>query len=266
MPRAGEAVETASQYEQFADVYAVWTRTAGSTGANLPYYRDAYLAADGPVVELGIGDGRIAVEAARRGCRVTGVDASPAMLRLCRERAARAGVTDRLRLLEADFRSFQLAEPAALVALPYHSVGHLTTPDDRRRAFDRIHGQLRPGGRFLFDDFHVTGARVAELRRVELRAAYTRDGADRLLWVTSLVEEASRLLTVVTWEDTLDADGRLADRRYRQLHLSWMPPEEAAVLLRAAGFEVEACWGDFDGTPFDAATATEQIWAARRPA
>ena len=53
-----------SEYERFADIYGIWTATAGSTHKNKPFYVDAYLAADGPVVELGVGDGRIAVDAA----------------------------------------------------------------------------------------------------------------------------------------------------------------------------------------------------------
>ena len=105
---------SALEYERFADIYGVWTATAGSTQANRPFYVEAYLSADGPVVELGVGDGRIAVEAAVRGRDIIGVDLSPSMLRLCRDRATEAGVLDRLTLLQADFRSFTLAEPASL--------------------------------------------------------------------------------------------------------------------------------------------------------
>ena len=71
-------------------------------------------------------------------------------------------------------------------------------------------------------------------------------------------------MRVVTWEDALDGDGVLTRRRYRTLCLSWMTPAQAGELLADAGFAVEACCGDFDGTPFDAATAEEQIWIARK--
>jgi SAM-dependent methyltransferase len=116
---------SALEYERFADIYRVWTATAGSTHANHPFYVEAYLAAGGPVVELGVGDGRIAVDAAVRGCHVVGVDLSPAMLALCRDRAAAAGVRDRLTLLQGDFPQLRL-RTSALIALPYHSLGHLT--------------------------------------------------------------------------------------------------------------------------------------------
>ena len=53
-----------SEYDAFSEIYAVWTSTAPSAQQNLGFYVDAYLRAEGPVVELGVGDGRIAVEAA----------------------------------------------------------------------------------------------------------------------------------------------------------------------------------------------------------
>ncbi len=252
-------------YERFADIYGIWTATAASTRANQAFYVEIYTAASGPVVELGVGDGRIAVAAAARGTVITGVDQSPAMLQLCRARAARAGVLDQLSLVEGDFRSFTLLEPAGLIAIPYHSLGHLTTLADKRDALRHIHGQLRPGGRFVFDDFFITPARLEQMRQVQLRAEYvSAEGRDTLLWVTSLIDEPAQTMRVVTWEDTLAADGAMSGRRYRMLSLSWMTPAQARQLLAEAGFQVEACFGAFDGTPFDSATADEQIWIARK--
>jgi SAM-dependent methyltransferase len=244
----------------------VWTDTAASTRANLAFYVDTYLAAEGPVVELGVGDGRIAVEAAVRGMSLTGVDLSSAMLDRCRRRAADAGVLDRLTLVQGDFRSFQLHAPAGLIALPYHSLGHLLTLGEKREALTHIRSQLRPGGIFVFDDFLMTPALMDHMRRVQLRAAYrSAAGLDTLLWVTSLVDEASQRISVVTWEDEADAEGRQVGRQYRRLSLSWLAPSQARDLLSVAGFEVEACFGDFDRTPFSPETAHEQVWIARNP-
>lgn len=260
-------VPPASDYDRFADIYQVWTDTAASTEANLTFYVDAYVNAVGPVVELGVGDGRIAVAAASRGRSVIGVDLSVAMLERCRQRAAAAGVLDRLTLLNADFRHFQLEQPAGLIALPYHSLGHLMTLDDKRLAFARVFAQLAPGGRFVFDDFLMTPQLMDHMRQTQLRAEYqSAAGADTLLWVTSLVDEASQSIRVVTWEDELDPAGTVARRQYRRLSLSWLEPPQARALLTGAGFVIESCLGDFAGTPLADGTAREQIWIARRPA
>jgi len=262
MPTATPAAE----YDRFSDIYTVWTDTAASTRANLAFYVDTYLAAEGPVVELGVGDGRIAVDAAMRGMSLTGVDLSSAMLDRCRRRAADAGVLDRLTLVQGDFRSFQLDAPAGLIALPYHSLGHLLTLSEKREALAHIRSQLRPGGVFVFDDFLMTPALIDHMRRVQLRAAYrSAAGLDALLWVTSLVDEASQRISVVTWEDEADAEGRQVGRQYRRLSLSWLDPSQARDLLSLAGFEVEDCFGDFDRTPFSPETAHEQVWMARNP-
>jgi len=256
----------AAEYDRFSDIYTVWTETAASTQANLAFYVDAYQAAEGPVVELGVGDGRIAVQAAACGVNIVGVDLSSAMLERCRQNAERAWVLDRLTLIQADFRHFELPQPAGLIALPYHSLGHLLSLDDKREAIAHVFSQLRPGGLFIFDDFLMTPALIDHMRRVQLRAEYTSAaGVDTLLWVTSLVNEASQSIRVVTWEDEADGDGVLVSRRYRRLSLSWLEPAQARSLLADAGFAVEACYGDFNRTPFAPDTAHEQVWVARRP-
>jgi ubiquinone/menaquinone biosynthesis C-methylase UbiE len=255
-----------SEYDSFADIYAVWTDTAAATRSNLAFYLEEYAKADGPVVELGVGDGRIAVPAAAAGRDITGVDLSSAMLSLCRDRAAQAGVLDRLTLVQADFRECVLTAPAALIALPYHSLGHLLTLDQKRDALRHVWSQLRPGGRFIFDDFFMTPALIAHMRRVQLRAEYrASDGTERLLWVTSLVDEAAQSLRVVTWEDSVDNAGVLTNRRYRRLSLSWLTPEQARDLLVETGFIVDSFDGDFAGTSFSPESASEQVWVAHRP-
>ena len=173
---------------------------------------------------------------------------------------------DRLTLIHADFRDFQLEAPASLIALPYHSLGHLLTLEEKREALTHVRSQLRPGGLFIFDDFLMTPALVDHMRRVQLRAEYRSPaGVETLLWVTSLVDEAAQVIRVVTWEDEADTEGLLTRRRYRRLSLSWLEPAQARSLLIEAGFEVEACFGDFARTPFAHDTAQEQVWIARRP-
>jgi len=253
------------EYDRFAEIYDVWTETAASTSANLAFYLAAYARATGPVAELGVGDGRIALAAARQGLAITGVDLSSVMLARCRARAERDGVSALVSLIEADFRTFRLPEPASLITLPYHSLGHLTTLDAKREAVRHIHTQLTPGGAFIFDDFLMTPARLAYMRQVQLRAeGRSSAGRSTLLWVTSLADEAAQTLRVVTWEDELDAEGTLVRRQYRPLSLSWLTPAQARTMLEEAGFTVEACYGDFNGTAFDPALADEQVWVARK--
>ena len=250
-------------YDTFVEVYDAWTASAPVCEANRRFYVDEYVATKGPVVDLGVGNGRIAIDAARQGKAMVGIDNSTGMLNVCRERARRAGVLGRLQLVEADMRTFELSEPAELITIPYRSIGHLLTLDDKRAALERVHASLVPGGRLIFDAF-VFDPEIA--RQPVLRAEYTDDetGRDVLLWVLTRNDVERQHMRLITWTDELDGDDVVVRRRYRRLDFSWLDPEQARTLLADTGFEVEACYQDFERTPLRRAVAsTSGLRAAR---
>src|SRR5262245_64191748 len=119
---------------------------------DVPFYVDLARDTAGPLVELAVGSGRVAIPVAlATGCTVIGIDSSPAMLAQARAAAADAGVA--LDLREGDMRDLALAEPAGLVYCPYRALLHLPTWADRRRVFERVARSLRPGGRFAWNAF-----------------------------------------------------------------------------------------------------------------
>ncbi len=256
-----------TDYDTFADIYDIWTQSAPVTERNLPFYVDAYVATEGPVVELGVGNGRIAIEAAKRGKPVTGVDSSSAMLELCRQRAEEEGVADLLTLIQADFRGFVLPEPAHLIAIPFHTIGHLVSLDDKRAGLRHIHNQLAPGGRLIFDHFDFDPEKARQYQGVGLRAEFTDDatGHDVLLWTTTRYDFAAQEMRIIVWTDELDDGGVVQQRKYRRINFSWLEPEQARALLEEAGFVIEALYGDFDRQPFDE-DSPEQVWVAHRSA
>src|SRR5438128_5769343 len=94
--------------------------------ADVAFYVELAGQADGPLVELAIGNGRVAIPIAQAtGQRVIGIDSSPAMLDEARGRAAEAGV--QLELFEGDMRDLVLAEPAAIIYCPFRALLHLPT-------------------------------------------------------------------------------------------------------------------------------------------
>src|SRR5918998_6598058 len=100
-----------SWYDAWADRYGDWST---SVAADVPFYVGLARDANGPLVELAIGNGRVAIPVARAtGRRVTGIDSSPAMLAQARARAAEAGVE--LELREGDMRELEIDEQAGLI-------------------------------------------------------------------------------------------------------------------------------------------------------
>ena len=120
--------------------------------ADIDFYVRLAREADGPLVELAVGNGRVAIPVGRAtGRRVIGLDSSPAMLEQARERATEAGVDLELHL--ADMRDLRLDEPAALIYCPFRALLHLPTWADRRLVFERVAAALLPGGRFAWNAF-----------------------------------------------------------------------------------------------------------------
>ncbi|TMB93210.1 MAG: class I SAM-dependent methyltransferase, partial [Chloroflexi bacterium] len=119
---------------------------------DVPFYEGLATEADGPLVELAIGNGRVAIPVAQAtGRTVIGIDSSPAMLDQARSAATAAGVA--LDLREGDMRDLELDEAASLIYCPFRSLLHLPTWADRRRTFERVAESLRPGGRFAWNAF-----------------------------------------------------------------------------------------------------------------
>jgi SAM-dependent methyltransferase len=194
---------------------------------DVPFYVALAREADGPLVELAVGNGRVAIPVAREtGRRVVGIDSSPAMLEQARERAVEVGVE--LDLREGDMRDLALDEPAALIYCPFRALLHVPTWADRRRTFERVAAALRPGGRFAWNAFAF-----------DHRIATRLDG----LHDDEPVPHTNRYAVGENRIDIVLDDGATSS-------LWWATKNEWLGLIDVAGLEVEALYGGFDGEPF----------------
>ena len=137
-----------SAYDAIAALYDPWSR---SVTEDVDFYVAQARKAGGPVVELGIGTGRIAVPIAKAGARVIGIDDSESMLALCRRRAEEAGVSDLVELRLGDLRRPPVLERVRLVTCPFRALLHLGSDGERLEALRAVYLLLEPGGRFVFD-------------------------------------------------------------------------------------------------------------------
>jgi SAM-dependent methyltransferase len=236
-------------YAPFAEIYEEWSAPMTD---DVPFYVELAEAADGPVVELAVGTGRVAVPVAKAiGRQVVGIDRSPAMLEKARAAAEAAGVD--LELREGDMRELSLDEPAALVYCPYRSLLHLPTWADRRKVFERVAASLAPGGRFAWNAFvfdpHIAvrmdGVARPHLDSERLWEYVAHHPEDNRIDVTAYIGEPGQ--------------------GSRDLQLWWLTKSEWEGLIDVAGLEVEALYGWFDKQPFDD-ESREFVWVARKPA
>lgn len=208
--------------------------------ADIAFYVELACQADGPLVELAIGNGRVAIPVAKAtGWRVTGIDTSPAMLEQARVRALEAGV--KLELIRGDMRSLALDDPAALIYCPFRALLHLPTWADRRQTFERVAGSLLPGGRFAWNAFAFDHKIAAQL-----------DGRhqDQPVPHTVQYSAADNRIDII-----LDTGGKSS--------LWWATKNEWLGLLDVAGFQLEALYGGFAGEPLSD-DSQEYVFVARR--
>jgi SAM-dependent methyltransferase len=227
-----------SSYDAIAELYDPWS---ASVIEDVAFYLEEARRSGGPVVELGVGTGRIAVPIAADGIRVIGVDSSRGMLDVCARRAAIAGVEIDLRV--GDLREPPVDEQVPLVICPFRSLLHMHTHEDRRAVFAAAHRLLHPDGRFVFDVFAPDAADVAltQGRWLEREPGIF----ERAVW-----DEEARTLTLTVRNDESETT----------MALAWLSPDEWRALLEDSAFDVEACYGWFDRSPYRGQEDT--IWVA----
>jgi ubiquinone/menaquinone biosynthesis C-methylase UbiE len=223
--------------EAFASRYDDWS---ADMTEDIPFYVKLAREAAGPLVELAVGNGRVAIPVARAAGRaVIGIDSSPVMLEQARTRAADMGVE--LDLRDGDMRELVLDEPAALIYCPYRALLHLPTWADRRRTFERVAASLRPGGRFAWNAFAF-----------DHQIAVRLDGRHQSEPVPHTIRYAVGDNRI---DITLDAGGTSS--------VWWATKNEWLGLLDVAGLHLEALYGNFDEEPVDD-HSREYVFIARR--
>ena len=226
-----------SVYDPFAARYDDW---AADMTEDVPFYVELARETEGPLVELAVGNGRVAIPVAREtGRPVLGIDISAAMLEQARERATTAGVE--LELRQGDMRDLELETPAGLIYSPFRALLHLPTWADRRRTFERVAASLRPGGKFAWNAFafdHQVAARL--------------DGEHQSEPVPHTVRYSVGDNRI---DIALDNGGTSS--------LWWATRNEWLGLVDVAGLEVVALYGGFAGEPF-ADDSREYVFVARR--
>ena len=228
--------------DPIAAIYDPWSL---SVTEDVAFYVDRARASGGPVVELAVGTGRIAIPIAKVGNRVIGVDASPEMLRIAAEYAEAEGVSELVDLRLGDLREPPVDERVPLVVCPFRSLLHMETEDEKLRALVAARELLVPGGRFVFDVFAPSREDIEDTdgRWLE-REPGIEERAD---W-----DESSRTLSLSVRSQDVSAT----------FALHWLSFPEWRQLVDRAGFELEAVYGWFDLRPF--AGEEDMIFVCRK--
>lgn len=229
----------------FADVYDDWYARISDIDTTIDDLLD--LAAGGPVLELGVGTGRIAVPLAARApdVRVVGIDTSDDMLDRLSARLRHDGLDGAIEVRRGDMVDDLPPGPFSLVFVAYNTIFNLTTADRQRACFAAVAERLVPGGRFVVEAF-VPDDPPRDGDRVEIRTL----AADRVVLSVSRHDATAQRAEGQFVELTETGGVRL-----RPWSIRYASPSELDDMAAAAGFAVEHRWESFGRTE----------WAPDRP-
>ena len=244
-----EPYEASTYGDRIAEIYDRLPNVPGNADAAAAFL--AALAGRGPVLELGIGTGRIAVPLAARGLEVHGIDASAAMV--ARLRAKPGG--ERIPVAIGDFAEVAIDGRYSLIFTVFNTFFALLTQDAQTRCFARVAQRLTGDGAFVIEAF------VPDLSRFDRgqRVSVTDVGPDGLHLEASVVDPVGQ--RVRTQHVLVSREGT---RLYPiQLRYAW--PSELDLMARLAGLGLRERWGGWERQPFTASSPNHvSVYSASR--
>jgi ubiquinone/menaquinone biosynthesis C-methylase UbiE len=260
------------QNERIAEFYAqTYDRSVPDWPGEIDFYQE--MAAEvklrnGNVLEIACGTGRVAIRLAGIGVNIVGLDLSPQMLEVAREKSQ--GL-ENIRWVHGDMRSFELDESFDLALIPGHAFQNLTTPQDQVACLECIKRHLHPGGRLIVHLDHQDFTWLGDLlrdkgSRFETAEQFKHPVSGHLVCTFRAwsFEPASQTAICQTaWEEVGD-DGQTFNRwQTEPVRLHCVFRFEMEHLLARVGFNIEKVYGDFFRQPLQD-QSPGMIWVARR--
>jgi SAM-dependent methyltransferase len=223
--------------EHAADLYDEWHRDL--PGLDDCVERLAELAGPGPVLELGVGTGRVALPLVQQGLEVHGIDASPVML--AKLRAKPGG--DRVRVIVGDMAEVGVDASYSLVFVVFNTLFALVSQDQQVRCFANVAGRLAEGGVFVVEAFVPDPGGGQSVRALRVMV-------DSILLAVSREDPVAQ---------RIDAQQVLLGPEGVQLVpgvLRYAWPAELDLMARLAGLRLRERWGGWRREPFTADSPT----------
>lgn len=253
-----EKVETYPRIvARFYDV--IYHQLRSSTDSE--YFVNQVCKAAGPVLEVGVGTGRLFRQALDRGADIYGIDSSVEMIEALRSQTE---AVHHSRVRVQDIRSMDLEQQFALIVAPFRVFAHLTSIDDQLRALDAVHHHLRPGGLFIFDLF-VPNLKMLDQgidRMLDFDGEY--EEGKKLQRYTSMNADLSTQLSHVTMEFVWDGEEGRQQTESWQFALRFFFRFELENLIALSPMQLEAIHGDY-GEGKLSADSKDYLVVCRRP-
>lgn len=241
-----------SEFDAFARYYDA---DYGAFADDVPFYRELARRAGGPILELMCGSGRLLLPLAHLGLQLTGIDISPELLALARDRVDDAGLGDRVMLHQADVRDAVPDGPFSMAIVALNSFMHLADSDDQLATLRNVHAALQEDGILVLDLFNPDPRELGRHNgEIVLDKTFRlADGTTVQKFVVQTVNFATQTNYVTFVYDELETRGYVR-RRALPFPMRWLYRYELEHLLARAGFELEVVYGGYDLSDYESAS------------
>lgn len=248
-------------YDNLASIYDSWITGDLSEEASLNFYVELVNREQGTIVELGIGTGRIAIELAKKGKDIIGIDISERMLDICKDKILQHKVNSKITLIKADICNFSLPEPVDLIYLPFRTIGHLLTYQDQLAMFRCVFNNLKKGGRFIFDHYMFNNDWAIKVQGLELFMSSNRVDflRKRVISDCYTFDFDNQLLMCKVKSSVVDNTDQILDCDSFTFKFKWLTIEQIKQLIKESGFKKINLLGEFDGSKWSL-NSGNQIW------
>lgn len=260
----------ASGYDDYPFVAEIYDYVyTPQMAGDVDFYVEMAKESGGPVLELGCGTGRVLLPIARAGLAATGLDLSEFMLAVLRQKLERedSQVRDRVRIVTADMRRFDLGKSFPLITIPFRAFQHLLELDDQLSCLACIREHLAPKGHFILNVFNpsipLMTQNPGEEQGDEPEITMSDGRKVRRRWRSFDHDWHRQVFRAELIYYVKHPDGR-KERLVHAFPLRFLYRYEAEHLLVRSGFDIEALYADFDRSSFGSKYPGELIFVTTK--
>ena len=223
---------------------------------DIPFYQYWAKEANGSILELACGTGRVAKPLLDKGYNYTGLDLSPVFIDHCKSKYPNG------QFITSDMRDFNLGQKFDLISIPFNSFLHLYTEDEMNRCLKSAQNHLAKNGQFLLDIFVPDPEflyRDPNKRYEEMTITHPQ-GGECIIWQKNQYDEDTEINHIHWFFDRGNGGPQDED----EFDMRMIYPDTMDRLLTDSGFTIEEKWGDYDGEAFDETSLLQLYICSRR--
>jgi SAM-dependent methyltransferase len=214
---------------------------------DIPFILKWATKADGPIIDLACGTGRVTIPLAKAGHQLIGVDVHQGMLNHARQKSSRACLS--IEWLEQDCTELKLGVKSPLIYMVGNSFQHFLSNEAQNGLLMSVHKHLRDDGIFIFGTRFPSLEELFQPTTEEYWKSYEKDDQKVDVYTISHYDALHQIQHYETIRKVLDEEGCKVDEIRTNIRLRYVFPKEMERLLDETGFEIIHVYQDWHENP-----------------